>query len=380
MMNRTNWHAFMLILVICATLALPQASFASRQAVKSSFELDHQSKLARLDATPQVGTGASILITTSNVTQLQVVAQMPLEPSFALVNQIVWRQMREIEARTGYSTIWLYRPDADAAAPRFINYGGGVVGKITLSPDGRLLAATVNDPNRFKIQVIIWDVATGTIVTRLDAFGAEFSADGRYLALNGNNALIVWDMATSAVDKTLLDAGIFVDPKSIPPLTISPDSRVIASTDAAGTLGLWDVSTSQRVRTFNDQVGSPRELWFRPDGALLAARIDTRIQLWDAATGNSVAILNGHTDDVLDMSFTPDGTLLASVGTDNKVLVWEVSTGTLLTTLNIVDADRTLIRSVAFSPDGTQLAIGITPLTDKKQLGNPEIWLWAVLS
>src|SRR5690349_8707978 len=90
-MNRISLHRFLLIVVICVVVAM---------LIHSPLT----SRVAALDPTPQPTLGTFTPITSSNATQLEVVAQMSLEPPFAMVNQIIWRQMREIEARTGYST------------------------------------------------------------------------------------------------------------------------------------------------------------------------------------------------------------------------------------------------------------------------------------
>src|ERR1700730_5051339 len=62
----------------------------------------------------------------------------------------------------------------------------------------------------------------------------------------------------------------------------------------------------------------------------------------------------GHIDKINSVSFSPDGKLLASGGDDQKVKLWEVSTGNELRSFSTRDE----INSVAFSPDGNLLAAG----------------------
>lgn len=58
-----------------------------------------------------------------------------------------------------------------------------------------------------------------------------------------------------------------------------------------------------------------------------------------------------HSYTIEDIAFSPDGTILASVGGD--VRLWQVSDGTLL------DMTRVPAQKVAFSPDGSPLAIAV---------------------
>lgn len=67
--------------------------------------------------------------------------------------------------------------------------------------------------------------------------------------------------------------------------------------------------------------------------------------------------LTGHLAPVLAVAFSKDGSLLATTGADNKLLLWEVASGSLRRSwaagdLPFVGPDR-----VAFSPDGQTLAV-----------------------
>jgi len=62
-----------------------------------------------------------------------------------------------------------------------------------------------------------------------------------------------------------------------------------------------------------------------------------------------------HGRGVSDCALSPDGTLLATVGGDDRVLLWNTSTAELTATLR---GSASVIKSVAFSHDGTLLAAG----------------------
>ncbi|KAF7503289.1 hypothetical protein GJ744_004011 [Endocarpon pusillum] len=68
-----------------------------------------------------------------------------------------------------------------------------------------------------------------------------------------------------------------------------------------------------------------------------------------------VQTLKGHGDLVRSVAFSPNGQQLASGSNDNTIRLWDASTGKCLQTL---EGHRDLVRSVAFSPNGQQLASG----------------------
>ncbi len=72
--------------------------------------------------------------------------------------------------------------------------------------------------------------------------------------------------------------------------------------------------------------------------------------------------LTGHTSVVRSVAFSPDGRLLASGSFDNTIKLWEVSSGSLVRTLT---GHTNSVRSVAFSPDGRLLASGSDDKTIK---------------
>lgn len=79
---------------------------------------------------------------------------------------------------------------------------------------------------------------------------------------------------------------------------------------------------------------------FSPDGSVLATGIlmnsscdplpdiiPTTVVLWDPHTADPHTILRGHLTPVDQLLFSPDGNRLLSVGTDDSIRLWDVSTG-----------------------------------------------------
>jgi WD40 repeat protein len=64
-------------------------------------------------------------------------------------------------------------------------------------------------------------------------------------------------------------------------------------------------------------------------------------------------VLEGHQGIVTSLAFSPGGNLLASSGYDRFIKLWDVTTGALLGQISIEDTPN----SLAFSPDGTKLAV-----------------------
>ncbi|KAF6803547.1 hypothetical protein CPLU01_16110, partial [Colletotrichum plurivorum] len=86
------------------------------------------------------------------------------------------------------------------------------------------------------------------------------------------------------------------------------------------------------------------------------------VKLWDTATGQCQQTLEGHSHWVSSVAFSPDGRQLASGSDDRTVKLWDTATGQCQQTL---EGHGSSVWSVAFSPDGRQLASGSDDKTVK---------------
>jgi WD40 repeat protein len=66
-----------------------------------------------------------------------------------------------------------------------------------------------------------------------------------------------------------------------------------------------------------------------------------------------LVVQTGHAQSVRSLAFNSEGTLLASVGNDNTIIIWNLRTGQVIRTFK---GHNTAVTAVAFSRDGTLLA------------------------
>jgi WD40 repeat protein len=144
-----------------------------------------------------------------------------------------------------------------------------------------------------------------------------------------------------------------------------------------GQLIWWDIDSAVRVRAVAAHAKWIRKVVASPDGKLIASVGDDMVcRLWDAESGARVQELRGHEaitphhfpSMLFTCAFSPDGRYLATGDKVGHIVIWEVASGRPSTTLEaptFYTWDPTQrrhsiggIRSLAFSPDGTRLAVG----------------------
>jgi hypothetical protein len=192
-------------------------------------------------------------------------------------------------------------------------------------------------------------------------------------------------LAAYAAAVLLLDSGLPPRPSArlaLPclgePCAFSGDGRALVTQhqgDGRSAFRVWDWRTGQVRSTWEAVTGSPQDVLFSPDGALLAVLtwrdqkenpwgIDLR--LWDVAAGEEAArwLVHDEPDDLARACFSPDGTTLAFTRTEKArraVYLWDLSARRMRAVL------EQQAGPLAFSPDGRLLATtaGTTPVRVK---------------
>jgi len=96
---------------------------------------------------------------------------------------------------------------------------------------------------------------------------------------------------------------------------------------------------------------------FSPDGQELAIANGDTVEMWDTASGERRQVFKITTSDYsiyTSIAFSPDGKQLASISSYRTGILWDTATGKSLKTF---DLTASAPHEVLFSPDGQQLAI-----------------------
>lgn len=165
----------------------------------------------------------------------------------------------------------------------------------------------------------------------------------------------------------------FALPAWLTNLSYSPDGKLIGGTDLRNfTVYILNANNGSVVRTlewFDSPTANLYGAFFSPDWSRIAWVSQTAIQVMNVADGSKGPLLN-HEDHISAVAWSPDGTRLAAVSaayTDDgpapAVIVWDPATGAPATVL----IQPLAVRSLAFSPDGRQIAV-----IDSQQ--NLQVW------
>ena len=176
------------------------------------------------------------------------------------------------------------------------------------------------------------------------------SPDGKWFALGGDDGHVrVFDWASGSSPRL---ARLLVGHASpVIGVAFSPDGRRIATAEIARPLvRVWDFESAKTTCTATVGLNTVTCLSWSPDSRIIAVNGIGGPRLVDAHSGEMLPLLEGDNRAFDSIAFSPDGRQLAAGGfIHGPTQIWDVETGMLQHTFEAAG-------SVAWSPDGTRLA------------------------
>ncbi|HXD87525.1 MAG TPA: protein kinase, partial [Urbifossiella sp.] len=216
------------------------------------------------------------------------------------------------------------------------------ISALRFSGDGRRLVTCACDsgsPDR-PHEIKVWDAATGQALANLTGrgllFNAAFSPDGRWIAVGGQDGLLLLaDWAKpGAVAKLTGHSG------HVAALTFSPNGRLLAAAGIDQTLKLYELEgfipstgvSPKGIHAFEAVPPSLCDLAFSPDGRRLVGITHEVVKIWEVHTHREVMTLRGaarrNWDSIFNprVLFSPDGRRLVGTNWDESISMWDSET------------------------------------------------------
>ncbi len=231
--------------------------------------------------------------------------------------------------------------------------GSGGAQSIAFSPDSRRIAVP-GEPGR----VGIWDVASGrrvnAIVVGQDTVEeAIFASDGRTLfASDDSGAVSILDAATGRRLRPPLSVG--EEPAAA--LSLSPNGRLLAVASYEGLVFVWNWKTGEpHGAPLTADTTPVNDVSFSPDGRSLVSGHLRSAVVWNLSGTQAVGEPLGRLRDLTtDVAFTPNGKRLAAGTFDGRVLVYDLRTRRRVLRIRV----GSVVTAVAFDPNGDLLGVG----------------------
>ncbi len=203
-------------------------------------------------------------------------------------------------------------------------------------------------------QAELFDVASSRRIALLQGHSSElrsalFSADGRAILTASEDQVQIWDAeGRSPVD--------LVDARGRDWTSFSRNGRLVLSEDSNRVPTLYDATTGEVVRRFDDAGRDLWEAWFDQDGSEIGTLTASgRLVAWSVADGSRVWEGQGSGANSSITIASPGGRWLATVVGGQNVDLWNLEDHRLVRTIERHVHDVT---ALAFSPDEAWLATG----------------------
>jgi len=229
---------------------------------------------------------------------------------------------------------------------------------LALAPDGRQVISGSHDGT-----IKVWDLENGLELITISpkkkrAYDKVVSSlavtpDGKQVISGflSEFSLTVWDLDSSQEIRTL--SGHM---GSVNAVAVTPDGKRIVSGSADKDLKIWDLDSGQVIRTLTGHMGSVNAVAVTPDGKrVISGSDDKTLKIWDLDSGQVIRTLTSHIGSVNAVAVTPDGKQVISGSDDETMKIWDLDNGQVIRTIT---GHNYAVTAIAVAPDGANVVSG----------------------
>lgn len=332
------------------------AEAASTQAVEQRNEAQTQTRLAR-----------------AGLYSVEALAHLDDDLSLALLLSIeAINQAPTVQSRSSLLSAINHNP---ALVQTFFAHKGATSNLVFSSLDGSLISAGCSEPGPSagiqtcqQSELAFWDPASRRLLERVTTAHAGFisqlalSPDGRLLASSDwTGTIILWDL----LSRLPLGEPLTGRSGRVLDLVFTPDSqRLISSHEIltdnllSGELKVWDTQRVEEIVELAAPLSAAYgNLLISADGKWLIAALlsAANISLWDLDSWERLPeAFEGYEQVVQSLALSPDGKRLLLGNYDGSIMVWDFEKQALLPLR--LEAHAGTVDSLAYSPEGSQFA------------------------
>ena len=148
-----------------------------------------------------------------------------------------------------------------------------------------------------------------------------FSPDGKNMIFSTGNNVVVFNLDTKKVIKTLEDSKDFIND-----LTITTSGNLLAAWSEDGNLLTWTYPNLTLLKQVAAGAKGYSHIDFSNDGStLVSGNANNKFNLWNASDLKLKSYSKEHKDRVRALKFGPNGKYLASGSYDGQIILWEIN-------------------------------------------------------
>lgn len=218
----------------------------------------------------------------------------------------------------------------------------------------------------YDFSIILWDTATGIklqtltghtgAITDIDFYGDDGS---RAVSSSMDKTLKMWDLETGLVVSTFIG-----HQSDVTAVALSNNKHTVFSGDKDGAAIIWNPGSAQMLFAINNaHQGRILDVDISPDSkTALTVGSDNLIHLWDLTTSKKIRTFASTESHPLHALFSANGQSIISGDSTGQIHVWAVETGILKKT---IQAHQSEIHSLAIDASGNFFVSGDKTRTAK---------------